>query len=75
MYYTGGFCCIFQSTLGANPIAVAAPAKDGDSFVLDMSTTTVAAGKVSVFTISHSKKLLCIYIYQTPSPETFKGQH
>ncbi|PVD29460.1 hypothetical protein C0Q70_08711 [Pomacea canaliculata] len=37
-----------QSTLGANPIAVAAPAKDGDSFVLDMSTTTVAAGKVEV---------------------------
>ena len=28
---------------------MAAPAKDGDNFVLDMATTSVALGKVNVF--------------------------
>ncbi|PVD29461.1 hypothetical protein C0Q70_08712 [Pomacea canaliculata] len=37
-----------QSTLGANPLSVAAPAQGGDSFMLDMSTTTVAIGKVEI---------------------------
>lgn len=32
--------------LGTNPISVAAPGKDGDSFVLDMATSAVALGKV-----------------------------
>lgn len=32
--------------LGTNPICVAAPGKDGDSFVLDMAVTSVALGKV-----------------------------
>ena len=36
----------YQVTLGTNPINMAAPAKDGDSFVLDMATTSVALGKV-----------------------------
>ena len=33
--------------MGTNPISVAAPGKDGDSFVLDMATSSVALGKVS----------------------------
>lgn len=37
---------LFQCTLGTNPISVAAPAKHGDSFVLDMATSAVALGKV-----------------------------
>jgi hypothetical protein len=37
-----------QEVLGTNPICVAAPAKDGDSFVLDMATTAVALGKVKL---------------------------
>ncbi|XP_062588864.1 uncharacterized oxidoreductase YjmC-like [Saccostrea cucullata] len=35
-------------TLGTNPICVAAPAKDGDNFVLDMATTSVALGKIEL---------------------------
>lgn len=35
--------------MGTNPIAVAAPAAEGDSFVLDMATTAVAVGKVNKF--------------------------
>lgn len=42
--------CICQVTVGTNPISVAAPGKDGDSFVLDMATSAVALGKVSVET-------------------------
>ncbi|XP_077869473.1 putative oxidoreductase YjmC [Saccoglossus kowalevskii] len=34
--------------LGTNPITCAAPAKDGDSFVLDMATSAVALGKVEI---------------------------
>ncbi|WP_149535963.1 Ldh family oxidoreductase [Siccirubricoccus phaeus] len=34
--------------LGTNPLAFAAPAKRNNPFVLDMATTTVAAGKVKV---------------------------
>ena len=37
----------FQPTLGTNPLALAAPGTDGDSFVLDMATSSVALGKVS----------------------------
>lgn len=37
-----------ECTLGTNPISVAAPAKDGDSFVLDMATSAVALGKVEL---------------------------
>ena len=36
----------FQPTLGTNPISLFAPAKDGDSFELDMATSSVALGKV-----------------------------
>src|SRR5690606_22663500 len=35
--------------LGTNPIAFAAPGVNGDAFVLDMATTTVAANKVKVY--------------------------
>lgn len=41
------FSILIQIALGTNPISVAAPAEDGDSFVLDMATTVVALGKVS----------------------------
>jgi LDH2 family malate/lactate/ureidoglycolate dehydrogenase len=39
---------------GTNPIAFAAPGKDGDYFLLDMATSTVAYGKVE---INHRKNL------------------
>ncbi|KAG8012839.1 hypothetical protein GBF38_020753, partial [Nibea albiflora] len=38
-----------QCTLGTNPISMAAPANDGDSFVLDMATSAVALGKVELY--------------------------
>lgn len=34
-----------ELALGTNPICVAAPAKDGDAFLLDMATSAVAYGK------------------------------
>ncbi|XP_033646222.1 uncharacterized oxidoreductase YjmC-like isoform X2 [Asterias rubens] len=34
--------------IGTNPISMAAPAERGDSFVLDMATSTVAFGKVQL---------------------------
>ncbi|KAK3803859.1 hypothetical protein RRG08_029451 [Elysia crispata] len=37
-----------QKSLGTNPIACAAPANNGDSFVLDMATTAVALGKLEL---------------------------
>ncbi|XP_017781988.1 PREDICTED: uncharacterized oxidoreductase YjmC isoform X2 [Nicrophorus vespilloides] len=37
-----------EAVLGTNPISLGAPAKDGDSFVLDMATTAVAVGKVEI---------------------------
>ncbi|XP_071102089.1 uncharacterized oxidoreductase YjmC-like [Haliotis cracherodii] len=37
-----------QSVFGTNPISVAAPANNADSFVLDMATSTVAVGKVEL---------------------------
>ena len=36
-----------QGALGTNPLSLAAPGNDGDSFVLDMATTVGAYGKVS----------------------------
>lgn len=38
-----------QPALGTNPLAFAAPGLNGDAFVLDMATTTVAANKVRVY--------------------------
>ena len=35
-----------ERTFGTNPITLAAPGKNNDSFVLDMATSTVAFGKV-----------------------------
>uniref|UniRef100_UPI00398F0041 uncharacterized oxidoreductase YjmC-like isoform X2 n=1 Tax=Pristiophorus japonicus TaxID=55135 RepID=UPI00398F0041 len=37
-----------ECSLGTNPISVAAPALDSDSFVLDMATSAVALGKVEM---------------------------
>ncbi|XP_050306108.1 uncharacterized oxidoreductase YjmC [Anthonomus grandis grandis] len=37
-----------QATLGTNPLALGAPGKKGDSFVLDMATTAVALGKIEI---------------------------
>ncbi|XP_002735911.3 putative oxidoreductase YjmC [Saccoglossus kowalevskii] len=37
-----------KCVLGTNPITCAAPAKDGDSFVLDMATSAVALGKIEI---------------------------
>lgn len=37
-----------RAALGTNPISVAAPATDGDNFVLDMATTAVALGKIEM---------------------------
>lgn len=34
--------------IGTNPISFAAPADNGDSFVLDMATTAVAVGKIEI---------------------------
>lgn len=36
------------SALGTNPLSLAAPAQNGDSFVLDMATTGVAVGKIEI---------------------------
>lgn len=38
---------------GTNPIAFAAPARRNRPFVLDMSTSTVAANKVKVYDLNH----------------------
>jgi LDH2 family malate/lactate/ureidoglycolate dehydrogenase len=35
-------------TLGTNPLSLAAPANEGDSFVLDMAASVVAIGKIEI---------------------------
>ncbi|XP_078615013.1 putative oxidoreductase YjmC isoform X1 [Branchiostoma floridae x Branchiostoma japonicum] len=45
-----------KGVLGTNPISVAAPGKEGDSFVLDMATSTCALGKIEL----HDRKGLPI---------------
>lgn len=45
-----------KPALGTNPISLAVPAKDNDSFVLDMATTTVALGKIEL----HDRKQIAI---------------
>ena len=37
-----------KCAVGTNPITLAAPGKNGDSFVLDMATSAVAVGKVEL---------------------------
>ncbi|KAH3694000.1 uncharacterized oxidoreductase YjmC-like [Dreissena polymorpha] len=37
-----------EAVLGTNPISLAAPGKKGDSFVLDMATSTCALGKIEL---------------------------
>ena len=41
-----------QKALGTNPISFGAPGNDDDAFVLDMATTAVAVGKVTVICFS-----------------------
>lgn len=41
--------------LGTNPLAFAAPAKRNRDFVLDMATTTTAAGKVKVYDLNNKQ--------------------
>ena len=41
--------------MGTNPLSVAAPGKNGDSFVLDMATSAVALGKVRLEFITKTK--------------------
>uniref|UniRef100_A0A0N4XBP5 Malate dehydrogenase n=1 Tax=Haemonchus placei TaxID=6290 RepID=A0A0N4XBP5_HAEPC len=40
-----------KPALGTNPIAIGAEGTGGDSYLLDMATTTVAIGKVRVFSV------------------------
>ncbi|XP_045158962.2 uncharacterized oxidoreductase YjmC-like [Mercenaria mercenaria] len=37
-----------KAVLGTNPLSLAAPGKNGDSFVLDMATSTCALGKIEL---------------------------
>ncbi|XP_050501841.1 uncharacterized oxidoreductase YjmC-like isoform X3 [Diabrotica virgifera virgifera] len=46
MYFA--HCCSKKSALGTNPMGFGVPAKDGDSFVLDMATTVAALGKIEI---------------------------
>ncbi|KAK3583239.1 hypothetical protein CHS0354_015420 [Potamilus streckersoni] len=45
-----------KAILGTNPLSLAAPAGDGDSFVLDMATSTAALGKIEL----HDRKQIPI---------------
>ncbi|KAJ8916325.1 hypothetical protein NQ315_005020 [Exocentrus adspersus] len=38
-----------EAALGTNPLSLGAPGLDGDYFMLDMATTSVAVGKVYMF--------------------------
>jgi LDH2 family malate/lactate/ureidoglycolate dehydrogenase len=42
-----------EPVLGTNPLSFAAPAARNPPFVLDMATTTVAAGKIKVHKLNH----------------------
>lgn len=42
------------STFGTNPISLAAPAQNNDSFVLDMATSSVALGKLEIWQVKNS---------------------
>jgi LDH2 family malate/lactate/ureidoglycolate dehydrogenase len=43
-----------EPVMGTNPIAFAAPTGRHQPFLLDMATTTVAAGKVKVYKLNHT---------------------
>ena len=58
--------------MGTNPIACCAPAADGDSFALDMATSTCALGKVSQLT-QIKKSYSCSLI--KASKCTLNGMH
>ena len=46
-----------SSTFGTNPISLAAPGKNSDSFVLDMATSSVALGKLEIWQLKNSESL------------------
>jgi len=46
-----------SSTFGTNPITLAAPAKNSDSFVLDMATSSVALGKLEIWQMKNNESL------------------
>ena len=46
-----------SSTFGTNPITLAAPGKNEDSFVLDMATSSVALGKLEIWQVKNSESL------------------
>ena len=48
--------------LGTNPLTLAAPAKGNDSFVLDMATSGVAVGKVTLTCVAVVMATLAIII-------------
>ncbi|KAF5302680.1 hypothetical protein FQA39_LY10176 [Lamprigera yunnana] len=45
-----------EAVLGTNPLSLAAPAENSDSFILDMATTTAAVGKASFCIEMHKRK-------------------
>lgn len=51
-----------KPTLGTNPLTLAAPGENGDSFVLDMATTGVAIGKVRDYVYSNTAWLKQIFL-------------
>lgn len=44
-------------SLGSNPISLAAPGLESDSFVLDMATTTVSFGKLEILRMQNKESL------------------
>ncbi|KAE9421727.1 hypothetical protein Angca_007247 [Angiostrongylus cantonensis] len=62
MAFTNTSPCVFptnstEKTLGSNPISLAAPALNGDSFFLDMASTTVAYGKIEIMEQRGAKRI------------------
>ena len=51
--------------LGTNPLTLAAPGRGSDSFVLDMATSGVAVGKVTLTCVAVGLSTLAIIITVT----------
>uniref|UniRef100_A0A0N5AUT6 Malate/L-lactate dehydrogenase n=1 Tax=Syphacia muris TaxID=451379 RepID=A0A0N5AUT6_9BILA len=63
MVFTNTSPCVFptrsaEKCIGSNPICMAAPSEDGDSFFLDMAASTVAYGKVCLEVLYNNKDAL-----------------
>ena len=59
-----------EPVMGTNPIAFAAPARRNAPFLLDMATTTVAAGKVKVYKLNHKPLPSGWVVDETGAPVT-----